>query len=61
MSTEKEQYEKHRIEQVLRWATESTPAERLQFVEDALELFHKAGYDYQKIKRAKKSSPTSVS
>jgi len=34
-------YDEHRKAQIIRWATESTPAERLQFVEEALEFFDK--------------------
>jgi hypothetical protein len=43
-------FDEHRKEQVLRWATLTTPAERLQFVEDALEFAHKSGNDYLKAK-----------
>ncbi len=48
---EKKGFETHEEEQLFRWAFETTPAERLQFVEDALEFVHKAGIDYQKMKR----------
>lgn len=51
MKDDKILYQKHSDEQLLRWAFETTPYQRLQFVEDALEFVYASGQNYHEIKR----------
>ena len=46
-----EGFEQHKAEQILRQARESTPAQRLHFVEDALRFLHSAGCSYLERKK----------
>lgn len=44
-------FDAHRRAQIIRQARESTPIDRLRFVEEALILCQKAGIDYHQQKR----------
>jgi hypothetical protein len=39
-------WEKHRREQIIRFAKETTPAQRLRLLEEMLYFLHAAGVDY---------------
>jgi endonuclease/exonuclease/phosphatase (EEP) superfamily protein YafD len=51
-------YEEHRRAQRLRWAKETTPAQRLAWLEAALEFVYASGIDYLAQKEKARRPPT---
>lgn len=44
-------WDEHRDNQILRWALETTPLQRLQWIESMLLYMHSTGHSYQDRKR----------